>query len=483
MEEYTGWVRPAGASAGASGAWEGLAGAGVPHPHSIPHVSANAEPDPETQLLDAPRYWLRDSAGHPILIWFALAHLAAGLFGAIAGALVWYFVLPRQTSSIGAALAALLVAVAGAGAFQLARAARPEEALTARVLLPAADLIACAAALWLLGNVGIAPLLFVIPVIVAALLLSWRAGTILAALAVVAFATVSALRLGAALEAWVPQTLALACVATLLALCAGVFSSHTAAGMAVLVRRAARLRAERDLHAAEQERLLEGLALLEETQARLERERGALNAQMAELAAIAARLAQGDLNAARTLHSGMYGPLDVLAAALMRMTQQMGALYGAQREARGQQRLLESIAAGIHEQSRLLAATDVAVRDLSSSANALIAEVQVLGRGSGELPGVDRHVLFSAMRGVERKVIAQATDTATLGAHMAQLRGRQADLESEIQRASQASGLPQSGDLVNRVGPSSFAASGVHPIDSAGLPAIPAWEPPAGTSR
>jgi hypothetical protein len=480
MGNYDAWTR---AAAGSSGLWAVSLAAHESRADQSLHFTADPQFDPDLCLPSGARFWTRTGSGHPVLSWLGVAHAGAGIFGAAAGALVWYFVASQQATPLFGGLAGLLVALAGACAFALARSNQPEAALAARLLLPMADLVASAAALWLLGNAGFAPLLFVIPITVAALLLSWRGGAVFAVLAVLGFAAVSALRLGAELDAWVPHTLALTTIATLLAICAGIYSGQLTESITTLLRRASTLRDQRNTQAAEQQRLLDGLNLLEETQARLEGERSALNAQMAELAAIARRIADGDLAAARLLHGGMYGPLDVLAASLMRMSQQMSAVQSARHYAQRQQRLLEPIAAGAREQSHLLAAADGAVRELGSSAGELAAEVRVLARGSGELPGVDRHALFQATRDIERHAASQANDAALLGSRLAQIRSRQADLEAEITRVIQAAGVPQSGDLVNRPGSGGLSASTVRQAQPAVLPPVPAWDPPAGPTH
>src|SRR5262245_17684502 len=211
-----------------------------------------------------PAFWAREGGGHPILLWLAVAHGAGGLFGAAAGLLVWYFVVPNDIQVILAALASAGVVIAAAVAFQLARSPDANASTLARRLLPATDLIACVVTLWLLGDIGFASLLFVVPIGVAALLLSWRSGALFATLAVASFAALNALRLGSAVAVWVPQTLALAGIASLFAVCVGVFSGQMTEIIAGLTRRFAHLREQSSSQAQEQQRLLEGLNLLEE---------------------------------------------------------------------------------------------------------------------------------------------------------------------------------------------------------------------------
>src|SRR5258706_7908 len=336
MTDRDGWL---GMSRGGSGMWMAANGKAP---------SARAAARREEDLTHAsnpqvPAFWARDGGGHPILLWIAAAHAAAGLFGATAGALVWLFVAPKDAHAPLAALAGAGVAVASVIAFQLARSPRVNAATMARGVLPAADLVACGVVLWLLGDIGLASLLFVVPIGVAALLLSWRSGATFAALAVATFAALNALRLGSAVGEWVPERLAIAGVGSLLAVCVGIFPAVLTEIIVSLSWRFTRLHDQRAAQGQEQARLLEGLNLLEEAQARLEQERAAVNAQISELADAARRMTEGDLAAARGLHPGMYGPLDILAAALVRLSQQMASAVSARQQLAGRQYALDSL--------------------------------------------------------------------------------------------------------------------------------------------
>jgi hypothetical protein len=68
--------------------------------------------------------------------------------------------------------------------------------------------------------------------------------------------------------------------------------------------------------------------------------------------------------------------------------------------------------------------------------------VQLIERGSGELPGLDRRQLFQVMRGMEQRALAQASNTAILGARLAQLRTRQSEMEADLRRLSNLGQLP-----------------------------------------
>lgn len=382
-------------------------------------------------------FWVRPGTGYQLLMVVAAAHVGVGLLCAIVGALVWSFgrpieALPASVAAIGAA-----VAVVGALTFELARAAGPRASLAARVLAPGVDLLAAGVVLGLLGDVPLALLLFVVPALLGTLLLSWRSGAALAAVSVACFMGMSTLRPGTALEAWVPETLALAGMTALTVLCVGAYTAALADVSKMLRAQVATLRGQREIQSAEQQRLLETLNLLEDGQARLERERVLVNQQIADVAGAARRLAEGDVDAARALQPGMFGPLESARMALQRLSLYVGMDARSRSTAQAQQRTLEALMAGIREQTHVLAATDLALRELGSSANELVAEVQVIERGSGELPGIDRHQLFRVMRGMEQHAMTQASSTALLGSRLAQLRTRQSQLESEMRRLSQ----------------------------------------------
>src|SRR5258708_6881670 len=437
MTDRDGWL---GMSRGGSGMWMAADGNA-----SSVRVAARREEDlTRASNPQSPAFWAGVGGGHPFLPWIAAAHAAAGLFGATAGVLVWLFVAPKDAQAPLAALAGAGVAIAAVIAFQLARSPRANAASMARGVLPAADLVACAVALLLLGDIGLASLLFVVPIGVAALLLSWRSGATFAALAVATFAAMNALRLGSAVGVWVPQTLALAGIASLFAVCVGIFSAQMTEIIMSLSRRFTRLHEQRAAQGQEQARLLEGLNLLEEAQGRLEQERAAVNAQISELAGGARRMTEGGLAARRGLHPGMYGPLDILAGPLGRLKQQIAAGLSARQQLAGRQYALDSLSAATREQAQMLASLDASLRELGLSANDLVAEGQRVGRGSGEVSGGTSQGLLHALAGIERHALAQASNTSILASRLAQTRARQAGLDGEIQRLSQLPPIPHS---------------------------------------
>ncbi|MBF6590232.1 MAG: hypothetical protein IVW57_06825 [Ktedonobacterales bacterium] len=388
-----------------------------------------------------PRFWTRQGGGHQVLAGIALAHVIIGMGGIALGFGVWYVLGLGALPPVIASGAALLAALAGAIAFELARFSHPVAALIARVVLVSFDLIVCASLLWLFGVGSIMPMLFLVPCVVAALFFAPRRAALWAALAVALFVGVAAARAGFATEGvsstplafdvWAPPAAALAGLAALLISCCGrVFPSVTE-GFALAFRRIDALAGQRAALRSEQQRLVETLRLLEDAQARLGQERALINRQILEVARAAERLSEGDTGAVRALRPGMYGPVSTLGGTLARLGQRLAMIQGQQHhQTTAQQRALESLTAAAREQSQLLALTDNSLRELGTAANDLVAQVQRLERGSGEMAGVDRRVLFQALREIEQHMLTQASDTAMLGARLAQLRARQVEIET-----------------------------------------------------
>ncbi|HKV84729.1 MAG TPA: hypothetical protein VJN88_09245 [Ktedonobacterales bacterium] len=425
------------------------------------------------------------------LRWLALGQIVAGLCGALIGAIVWLSVAKTATSLVGA-VAGMLVALCGVLAIALAGSRREDTRHLARLLPTAADVVACVAVLATGGPTTLALMLFLVPAGVATVSLSWRSAAAVTALDVGLFIVVNVLR-APVMDSWVHQALMLAAISTLLAFVYGVFAAQMTRGDETLRQQNLRLRGQRDQQNAEQQRLLEGLNLLEETQARLEQERVLINAQMAELTSVAYHLADGDLSIARLLRPGMYGSLDVLSGALLRLSQQMVGILANQQNTLGQKRQLDILAAALRDQTAMLTAAETTLRDLSGSANALVSEVQRVERGSGELPGLESHALFQALRSVEQRAMEQAANTGVLSSRMAQLRGRQAELEAEARRASQAateSAFNPAGSFAGSypgnypgnypggfpgMASGSFGGSGPLAREPLGAPATPSW--------
>jgi hypothetical protein len=429
-----------------------------------PRVQAPAANTPADALLDplesedpptgrhaiptSPRFWIRHAPGQPVLISVAAAHVILAVVGAAAATLMFY---RSSLSDLTAALtgaAAVAVLLAAVLALLSGRSSRPGVVLIVRSLLPLIDLLACSALLWLVGERSFTILLFLAPAVVANVLLSWRSGAIYAALAETAYAGISSMRLGTTdLATWAPTTLALGGVLLLLTVCFAVYSLQLGSLAGGIAEQARRLSGDRDTQAEEQRRLLEGLNLLEEAQARLERERVLVNQQIADLAAAAQLLSDGDPTGVRALRPGMYGPLDVLAGALHRLTSQMGATLTLAQRLRTQQQTIEALAAGLRDQSILLGATDTALRDLGTRGNELVTEVQALEQSLGGTSSAHDPRLASGLRGIEQTAMTQASSTAMLGARLAQLSARQSSLEAELRRLSYVVSDQGSGSL------------------------------------
>ena len=396
----------------------------------------------------SPLFWVRHAPGQRVLVSVAAAHVVLAVGGAGAAALVFSHSSLSDLTPALAGVAALAVALAGVLALVYGRSSRSGVVLAVRSLLPLVDLLACSALLWLIGGRGFATLLFLVPAVAAGVLLSWRSGAIYAALAEAAYAGISSMRLGTTdLATWAPATLALGGVLLLLTVCFAAYALQLGGLAGGMVEQARRLSGDRDTQAEEQRRLLEGLNLLEEAQARLERERVLVNQQIADLAAAAQRLSDGDPTAVRALRPGMYGPLDVLARALHRLTSQMSATLTLAQRLRTQQQTIEGLVAGLRDQGILLGATDTALRDLGTRGNELVAEVQALERSAGDESGSHNLRFASGLRGIEQSAMTQASNTAMLGARLAQLSARQSNLEAELRRLSYALADQGSGSL------------------------------------
>lgn len=418
------------------------------------------------------------SASIATVRWLAVGHLVAGLCGALAALVVW--LMAKSSAPLVGVVAGLAVALAGVVAFLLVGVARAETRRAVRLLLPLVDVAACVMVLARTGPGALTLALFLTPACVATVALTWRSGAAITALDIALFVVVNVLR-DPVMDRWAPEAVLLAGVSSLLAFAFGVFAAQMARGMEILERQNGRLRAQRDQQNAEQQRLLEGLNLMEETQARLEQERALVNAQIAELTTIAYRLAEGDLNVARVLRPGMSGSLDVLSGALLRLSHQLSGALGAQQTTLAQKRHLDILAASLRDQTALLMAAETTLRDLGASAQALVGEVQRVERGSGELPGLDRSALFQALRGVEQRAMEQAANTGVLSSRLAQVRGRQTELEAEARQAAQA--MTESafnpamsyGGSYPGVPASGFDSSGLYAREAMVAPATPSW--------
>ena len=423
--------------------------------------------------------WSRPMAGRDgeVLEAVAAAHVVIGLAGAAACGLAWWLVAGGRMGPALVLLPALVMALAGALGLLLSRLGGLLSLSVARGLLPVVDLAVAAAILWLVNDRGLTTALFIVPIAVAAALFSWRSAAAFAALALAVFAATGALQMGTArLESWAPQTLALAAAAALTVACLAAFARPATQALVSAFESLANERARGAAQTADQRRIMENLSLLEETQLKFEQERIQVNAQITDLALVAQRMSEGDAGAVRFLAPGMYGPLDMLSGALARLGQQMGATFAQQQQHVRQQQAARALAGLASEQSRLLAAMEVSLRDISGKSQELVAEVQRVERGSGDLPGLDRHALFQVLRGLEQQALANASNTSLLSTRLAQALARQADLEAQTRRVCEPSWASggQSGaysgvHAASQPGAYSGVYSGIHPFAVPGM--------------
>ena len=458
-----------------------------------------------------PQFWARRGAGHGPLMAAAWLHALAGATAAASCLALWYRGGASQRYLLDLALAGGAVAVAGLLAVLLAlpRVAWPSR--LARVLLPAVDLTAAVAAYWLLGDRNIVLPLFMVPAAVACALLSWRGGVVFAALSQVGYCTLAALRMGPALDAWVPQTLVLAGLLLIQTGSLGFYLARMEEVTAALQVRLSALRRDRAARAAEQSRLLEGLTLVEETQARLEHERVQVNMQIMALVSAAQRLAAGDPSGVQALAPGMYGPLDLLTAALGHLAARPQASLGvvvrpvppaasaqpapsapsvfpaalpAPSTPSTPSMISDDLGDALREQGRLLTAADTLLRDLGIRANELMAAAHEARQGASSPHDGPTDTLDVALRDIERLARDQSSGAATLGSRLAQLLVRQSDLDAALRRAVPVLSEPLAASYVTPLWPPASGGSGsTGSTGSSSSRHIPAWEPSQSVSR
>lgn len=433
-------------------------------------AGSGSMPSIDSLAFAQPHFWTAHGKGLAILSVAALAQAAAGLAGVVSFALVWYLAAPRENFTLPL-LASALAAAAGGVSYPLIRSENAQSILFVRGWLPLVDLVVASMLLWALPRFELAPALFVVPIVLAALLLSWRAGALFATLAVATFGTISVLRLGLDYELWAAQTIGLGIVAGIIAAVTGIVWQRIERASDALLREWARLRDDLTRKEAAQRRLIEHINTLEDGQLRLEQERVQMNIQIAELATAAQRIAQGDSGAIRIIRPGLIGPMESLGGWLTRLAQQVSGYPAAQQQAQTYRQTLERLDETIREQERLLDQTQRALHALAASANEHVAYIQRLQRGSGELPGINRHALFAQMQGIEQNALTQASDTAMLGARIQQLQA-QNDLLRQRLRASGITGeSAQPEDATRRTGGVVRASAHIPATPQA----VPAW--------
>jgi hypothetical protein len=454
MAQRTAWQGLAMTSAAEEAPW---AGAGPAIPYGITQqwpawgvsrpsrtMSAPNTPDGVEPALLSPqgaRYWSRQGGGHALLGSIARAHVVTGTLGVTLGVLGWLLLMPGSLLPVIAGGAALLALLAGAVALELAQFSYPATALGARILLVGADLLAAGCVLWLFGGESFAMALFFAPIVLAALFFSGRTAAAISALAVAGFVAICAAQAEFTTASWLPWAGALAGISALLVYCCTLAPGQTATGFAGVFQWVEQLAGQRAALRAEQQRLIEAMRLLEDAQSRLSQERAIINRQTHEVARVVERLSEGDANALRALHPGLQGPLMALSGSLTSIGQRLASLQSQQQQATTQQRTVEAVYGTAREQGQLLGLTDSALRELSASANELVAMVQRMEHG-GELFSLDRRSIIQALREVEQQALTQASNTAMLGARLAQLRARQSEIESSMRQMARGASAP-----------------------------------------
>ncbi|HEX6799750.1 MAG TPA: hypothetical protein VF116_18720 [Ktedonobacterales bacterium] len=464
-----------------------------------------------------PQFWARRGAGHGPLVAAAWLHALAGAIAAASCLALGYRTGASQRSLLELALVGGAVTTAGLLAVLLALPRASASALLARALLPGVDLAAAVAAYWLLGDRNVVLPLFMVPAAVACALLSWRGGVIFAALSQAGYCTLAALRMGPALDAWVPQTLVLAGLLLIQTGSLGFYLARVEEVTAALQVRLSALRRDRMARAAEQSRLLDGLTLVEETQARLEHERVQVNTQVMALVSAAQRLADGDPSSVQALARGMYGPLDLLTAALVRLAARPAVSLGVvvrpvpappepsmrpaplvalpapstpSSPSLSSSVIADDLGDALREQGRLLTAADTLLRDLGIRANELMAAAQEARQGASSPRDGHADALDAALRDIERLARDQSAGAATLGSRLAQLLVRQSDLDAVLHRAVPVRSEPLAASGVTPLWPpasgsTSSSGSSGSSGSAGGSPSrhIPAWEPSQSVSR
>lgn len=399
----------------------------------------------------------------------ALLHLVLGSLGIVCGILLWYVLDPANHLSPLIGGDALLLAVCACAAFLASGTKSHRGKVCARVLLVAADLVVGAGALGLLSGMGGAPwlaalgyplavLLFVAPLL-AMTLFSPRAGVVvlvvgmaliplamLARVGMPSLTSFSGEALGSALRQaasapWgtaLGEESALAVGGGLAIWCWWAAQRSTALAFAAFTESLALAQARENALETERAGLGETIHRQAEEQTRTHLRLMDLCRQVSALAAIAERIAAGDLSATHHLDPTLQEPLASLAAALGMAAQRVASTTSNQ--ARARQGLAEKLATALEDQRETLTALERAVRAGSYDAEALaVALAQVDASGAASYPGVaaaDVQASTGAVAGEERRHLAGhlAEETKHSVAWIAHLHGCQAEMEQTMRQ-------------------------------------------------
>jgi hypothetical protein len=174
-----------------------------------------------------------------------------------------------------------------------------------------------------------------------------------------------------------------------------------------------------------------------------------LDRQTGEMAHIVRSLATGEAHVARERLTRLLagsGPIGQafaeLATGLSRLARQDLTSAGLDVQLLDPRQQAQSISHLLGEQTRLLNATDLALRDQAAVANQLVAAIQLLAPSAGDpssQTASDRQFAYPTMRAVEQLALDHASSTAMLGARMARLRHQQDELDARVRGRSRRS--------------------------------------------
>lgn len=343
----------------------------------------------------------------------ALLHLILGSVGIVGGVLLWYVFEPASRLPMLFSGDALLLAVCACVALAASGVGSRRGETCARLVLLAADLVVGALALGPLGSKGVpawlaalgyplVALLLLAPLLATALF-SPRTGVValIVGVALVPLATLgalalpsltaltfdgvgAALRLAAANAPWdvvLGEALALAIGGGLTIWCWWAAHRSTARAFMTFTESMALAQARENALETERAGLAEAVRRLAEEQARAQQQHLDLCRQMGALAAIAERLAAGDLSATRHLDPTLQEPLASLAAALGMLAQRVALTTNTQAQVR--QTLAQKLAAAIEDQRETLTTLEHTVRAGSYDAEALAEDLAQTGASFG----------------------------------------------------------------------------------------------------
>lgn len=431
------------------------------------HVRAHPQPEHARQRTLprptlAPSWAVRGGVESEVLSRLAVLHIGLGVFGVLAGMVLWYAAAGLGDGSIFGSGIALGLTVCASAALTYYRLDFPLAATCARATLIGGDVLAGMAAVWLAltlptGTALAMPSPFLSPVLITLLLLgplsasilfSPRVGAAVLSGELVLLALMGALWVGSVLgaptiggrgstQAQVPwgwfsfEAAALILIGGSTLWC---WSSVLDAGRRVLAvqqRERDRAEARAQTLASEQEALSFALGLVEQDLAHAERERAGLIRQTQRIADLAQDLAHGQANAAYQLDLAAHGPLASLAAALRMLARRT--TFTSHGHAQVCNSLAEKLSLALQEQREAMSTLERAVRQSSRDAEAIAAAFPH-GRSpfASSVPSAQNEWAMSSPQfaaDVAALAETHAQRTAQYLARMAQLQAHHAECE------------------------------------------------------